>query len=53
MASYGQYDWTQGQLILKKCGYTVGEIRLPWFRKSCRDKRGRKISFRKIAKSEK
>jgi hypothetical protein len=29
MASYGQYDWTQGQLILKKCGYTVGEIRLP------------------------
>jgi hypothetical protein len=54
MASYGQYDWTQGQLILKNADTLVGEIRLPMISKNLVAINGEeKISFRKDRKSEK
>jgi hypothetical protein len=54
MTSYGQYDWTQGQLILKNADTLVGEIRLPMISKNLIAINGEeKISFRKDRKSEK
>ena len=54
VASYGQYDWTQGQLILKNADTLVGEIRLPMISKNIVAIHGEeKISFRKDRKSEK
>ncbi|SEA54986.1 hypothetical protein SAMN05443667_105207 [Flavobacterium gillisiae] len=54
MAGYGQYDWTQGQLILKNADTLVGEIRVPMISKNLVSINGEeKISFRKDRKSEK
>jgi hypothetical protein len=54
ISSYAQYDWTQGQLILKNSDTLVGEIRLPMISKNLVAINGEeKVTFRKDRKSEK
>lgn len=54
MNCYGQYDWTQGQLILKNGDTLVGEIRLPMISKNLVAINGEeKVTFRKHRQSEK
>jgi hypothetical protein len=52
--SYGQYDWTEGSLVLKNGDTLIGQIELPMISKNIIAFNGEeKVKFRKDRKSEK
>lgn len=52
--TYGQYDWTKGELVLKNGGTLKGQIKLPMISKNVIALNGKeKVKYRKNRKSKK